>query len=104
MNEAKLEQAIQRKGLTAPRLTPSDIDALIRQARYHVFAGTTVTVCCITLANGFTVVGDSACASPENFDEEIGREIAFNNARDNIWALAGYALRENLADTEATNV
>ena len=54
-------------------------------------------MCCLTLRNGFTVTGESACASPENFDAELGKKIARSNARDKIWALEGYALRERLA-------
>lgn len=97
MNEEQLlEQKIVDKGLTAPRITPAQVDATIVRAQYYVFPDTTLTVCCLHLANGFTVTGESACASPENFDEEIGREIAFKQARDKIWALEGYALRTAL--------
>lgn len=97
MNEQAIEQEIQDKGLTAPRLTPDAIDATIASEDYHVFPGTTLTVCCLTLRNGFTVTGESACASPENFDAELGQKIARQNAREKIWALEGYALRERLA-------
>jgi hypothetical protein len=54
-------------------------------------------VCCLTLKNGFTVTGESACASPENFDAELGRKIAFKNAREKIWQLEGYLLKEKLS-------
>lgn len=97
MNEAQVEKEIQEKGLTAPRVTPAQIDGAIRSEDYHVFGGTALTVCCLTLANGFTVTGESACASPENFDAELGRKIARDNARQKIWALEGYALRNKLA-------
>ncbi len=50
----------------------------------------------MTLENGFTVTGESACASPENFDAEIGKKIAYDNAREKIWLLEGYLLKENL--------
>jgi hypothetical protein len=96
-DEAAIEQEIQRKGLNAPRLTPADIDAAIAGEQYHVFLGTTLTVCCLTLSNGFCVTGESAAASPANFDEELGRKIAFKNAREKIWALEGYRLRSRLA-------
>lgn len=86
------------KGLTAPRLSPEKIDAVITGEDYHVFPGTTLTVCCLKLRNGFAVTGESATASPENFDVELGRKIARSNARDKIWALEGYALRERLAE------
>lgn len=96
-DEEKIEQEIQAKGLTAPRLTPADIDRQIVAEQYHVFLGTTLTVCCLTLGNGFTVTGESAAASPENFDEEIGRRIARENARQKIWPLEGYTLRNELS-------
>ena len=96
-DEAEIERQIQDKGLNAPRLSPADIDSLLGDAQYHVVPGTTVTVCAITLLNGFVVVGTSAAASPANFDEDIGRQIAYRNAREQVWALAGYALRDKLA-------
>lgn len=94
--EAEIEEKIQDKGLTAPRLTPEYIDKIIKAVDFYVFPGTCLTVCCMTLENGYTVTGESACASPENFDPEIGREIAAKNARDKIWPLEGYLLREQL--------
>ena len=97
MNEQAIEHEILAKGLTAERVTPERVDEVIVSEAYHVFPGTTVTVCCLTLRNGFTVVGESACASPQNFDAELGRKIARGNARDKIWMLEGYALRERLA-------
>ena len=97
MNEKQVEQEIQDKGLTAARVTPETVDATITGEDYHVFPGTTLTVCCLTLRNGFTVTGESACASPENFDADLGKKIARQNARDKIWALEGYALRERLS-------
>lgn len=96
MSETEIENEIQAKGLNAPRLTPADIDAVIAGEQYHVFDGTTLTVCCLTLRNGFTVTGESAAASPENFDREIGKKIARQNARDKIWALEGYRLKQQL--------
>lgn len=94
--ESSIEQEIQAKGLNAPRLTPDSIDAVIVAEQYHVFEGTTLTVCCLHLKNGFTVTGESASASPENFDADIGRKIARTNARGKIWALEGYLLRQHL--------
>ena len=96
MNETAIEQEIQQKGLIAPRLTPDDIDAVIASEQYHVFTGTTLTVCCLTLKNGFAVTGESAAASPENFNEGVGKKIAHQKARDKIWALEGYLLRQRL--------
>ena len=56
-----------------------------------------LTFCVLVLRNGFTVTGESACASPENFNAEIGRKIARQNAVQKIWPLMGFALREKLA-------
>lgn len=95
-SEKEIEAEIQAKGKTAPRLTPDLIDAAIKGEDYHVFSGTTLTVCCLTLRNGFAVTGESAAASPANFDQEIGRKIARENARQKIWAFEGYLLRERL--------
>ena len=96
-DEKAIEVEIQAKGLNAPRLSPEKIDVVIVGEDYHVFPGTTLTVCCLKLRNGFTVTGESAAASPENFNEEIGRKIARSNAREKIWALEGYLLREKLS-------
>lgn len=97
MSEQAIENEIQAKGLNAPRLNPQHIDGTIVGEAYHVFEGTTLTVCCLTLRNGFNVTGESAAASPENFDVEIGRKIARQNAREKIWALEGYLLKEKLS-------
>lgn len=99
-DEAATEAETQAKGLNAPRLTPQLIDDAIVAEAYHVFPGTTLTVCALTLRNGFQVVGESAAASPANFDEQIGRKIARDNARGKIWQLEGYLLRQRLADAD----
>lgn len=96
MNEAQLEKEIVAKGLAAARVTPEQIDAVIAKEQYYVFPDTTLTVCALTLLNGFQVVGESACASPENFDAEIGRRLARTDARNKIWALEGYLLKQKL--------
>lgn len=124
MTEQNIEQEIQAKGLTAPRVTPDDIEANIVSEHYFtardgrrgaIADGTYVgrerprpaeedlaaldllTFCVLVLRNGFTVTGESACASPENFDAEIGRKIARQNAIQKIWPLMGYELRSKLA-------
>jgi hypothetical protein len=101
MNEQQLEEEIVAKGLTAPRLSPEHIDAQIIGEAYYVFPDTTVTVCLLTLTNGFQVTGESACASPENFNEAIGRSVARGNARDKVWQLEGYRLKQHLWLSEA---
>ena len=95
IDDQKLEYEIQNKGLNAPRLTPAHIDSTIKDINYHRLTDV-LTVCVLTLMNGFTVTGESACASPENYNEEIGNKVAFENARDKIWMLEGYLLKEKL--------
>lgn len=94
MSEQSIELEIQEKGLNEARITPADIDAVIRDEKYHVIPGTTTTVCCLVLRNGFTVLGESSCVSAKNFDEEIGRKIAREEARNKIWVLEGYLLKQ----------
>jgi len=122
MNAAtEIENEIQAKGLTAPRITPADIEAAIVSEHYFTAADGVVgtaaedghtlgphpdaaivslqllTFCVLVLKNGFTVTGESACASPENFNAEIGRKIARQKAVEKIWPLEGYLLKEKLA-------
>ncbi len=162
MDDQTIEQEIQAKGLTAPRITPADIEANIaaeyfftaeqavsgvtgdmvgrflawrlpkdfapdggisfeesawwpsgtnllhagqaKEMLEHVIGGSPVmpglsllTFCVLVLRNGFTVTGESACASPENFDAELGRKIARQNAVAKIWPLMGYELRSQLS-------
>lgn len=93
-----VEQEIQAAA-TAPRITTEHIERCIVRAQYHVFPGTTVTVCALHLQNGFVITGESACASPANFNAELGRRIAYDNAKEKIWMLEGYLLRERLSGT-----
>lgn len=108
MTDQTIEQEIQAKGLTAPRVTPDDIAANIVGEYFFTADQATngcpqldalrlLTFCVLVLKNGFTVTGESACASPENFDAEIGRKIARQNAVGKMWPLMGYALKERIA-------
>ena len=121
MSDNSIEQEIQAKGLTAPRITPADLEANIAGETYFtaadgvlgayhnhdgVYQGTDahnesyalLTFCVLVLRNGFTVTGESACASPENFNAELARQIARDNAIDKIWPLEGYLLKQSLHD------
>lgn len=117
MSDAEIEKEIQAKGLTAPRVTPADIEANIASEHYFTAAEgcagacnmnvrpdgwvtplNLLTFCILVLKNGFTVTGESACASPENFDAEVGRKIARQNAVGRIWPLMGYELRSRLTN------
>jgi hypothetical protein len=82
--------------MTKNYLTPEDIEAAIQNEQYYVFPGTTTTVCCLTIKYGFTVIGQSACVDPDNFNAEIGKEIAREDAVNKIWPLEGYALAIDL--------
>ena len=119
----EIEQEIQAKGLTAPRITPADIEANIASEHYftaregragaleaETYVGRErpvkdnfdlapldlLTFCVLVLRNGFTVTGESACASPENFDAEVGRKVARANAVNKVWPLMGYELKSKL--------
>ena len=126
-NNQTIEAQIQAKGKTAARVTPADIEANIVSEHYFTAADGVIgaaasqsksentvmamvtfkecdapslgllTFCVLVLRNGFTVTGESACASPENFDAEIGRKIARQNAVQKIWPLMGHELRTKLA-------
>lgn len=105
LTDQEIEQEIQEKGLTASRVTPDMIDALLAGVIYHVHIvpNTTTTIATAIMANGFTVAtGTSACTSPENFDKALGEKIAMDNARklarDKLWELEGYRLKRNLED------
>jgi len=93
--EKTTEELLQEKGLNAPRLTPALVEAKIVKAEFHTLTDV-LTVCVLTLQNGFTVTGESACASPANYNKEIGEKIARENAADKIWALEGYLLKQRI--------
>lgn len=120
MQDKQIEKEIHAKGLTAPRVTQAAIEENIASEHYFTaldgVAGhhgglpdpypdalRLLTFCVLVLKNGFTVTGESACASPENFDEEIGRKIAHQNAVAKIWPLMGYQLREQLFQMSQPN-
>ncbi len=116
MTDAQIEREIQDKGLTAPRVTAEYVESRIRAQFFFTgregvaltgFNGAQLkylpaldllTFCVLVLANGFTVTGESACASPENFDADIGRKIARANAVAKIRPLEGYLLKTHMAD------
>lgn len=95
-NEQSIEQEIQSKGLNAPRLTPEDIDKAIVGETYTNLPDGRTVICQLTLRNGYTVDGKSACVSKENFNQEIGNNISRQNAREKIWELEGYLLKQKL--------
>lgn len=94
--EEQIEQEIQDKGLNAPRLTPDMIDDTIVDEYYHIIPSMALTLCVLSLKNGFTVTGETTAISVANFDEALGRKVARENARKKVWALEGYLLKEKL--------
>lgn len=100
MDDFEIEQKLQAKGLNAPRVTPEAVVANINNieiVKYIAKSGQVLRWAVITMKNGFAVTGKpSASVSPENDDEEIGERIAIDNARNEIWPLMGYALKESL--------
>ena len=97
MSEQEVEAMIQAKNLNAPRVTPDRINALIERVTHNFSVLGTSTFCHAFLDNRFLLAtGHSACVSPENFDPEIGRKIAYENMvkpmRDKLWELEGYRL------------
>lgn len=114
-DDGAIEQEIVAKGKLAPRVTSADIEANIASEWYFTAAEATgmvegtgpdcralglLTFCVLVLRNGFTVTGESACASPANFDAEIGRKIARANAVNKVWPLLGFRLKDQLAGQE----
>lgn len=123
MNRSKTEEAIKAAGLTAERVTIEQMEAEIESEHYFTAADgvlgelasdgvlptpyerenlpTTLkllTFCVLVLKNGFTVTGKSACASPDNFNAEIGRKIARENAIESMWPLFGFRLRDKISE------
>jgi len=99
----QIEQEILAKGLTAPRVTPANIEDNIADIEYvkHVSKGGQVLRwAVITTKNGFAVVGNpSASVSPANDNEDIGQKVALDNSKQELWPLMGYALKETLFKT-----
>lgn len=122
--DEQIENEIQSKGLTAPRVTPADIEANIASEHYftardgrlgaltnEAYVGRErpvegnadlaplglLTFCVLVLRNGFTVTGEAYCADPAKFNAETGRIEARQNAVQKIWPLMVYELRSKLA-------
>lgn len=100
-NDQSIEQEIQKKGLTAPRVTLADLNANIADTEIvkHVSkTGQVLRWAILTTQNGFAAVGKpSVSVSPENDNAEIGEKVAIDNSRSELWPLMGYALRSKLA-------
>lgn len=90
----------QRDSLLTSRpersVTVSHLESKIADREFSRVGGGTLTICVVTLSNGFQVVGKSACAHPENYNQELGEKIAYDDAFKQLWALEGYLLKEVL--------
>lgn len=120
-----LQHAVTHALGAGPKITPADIEAQIKSCIFvNAFEAAVwkqganknagmpgesavafvpwelqvLTICLMVLKNGFTVVGKSACVSPENYDRPLGEKIAREDAIDQIWPLMGYALRDKIAE------
>lgn len=96
-NQDDIVREVPAKGLTAPRVTADMVEDEIVGVEFHIFDDTCMTVCCLTLRNGFAVIGASSSVSPENFNQELGEKIAYGRACDAIWPLLAFRLRDELA-------
>ncbi|TNH75369.1 hypothetical protein CF142_06130 [Aeromonas caviae] len=109
--DAEMERDIEALGLTAPRVTPDQIEAMMRGVRYEVqvVPGTTTTLATAIAANGFTLaIGMTACADPANFNAELGAKYAIKDAeakaRQDLWKLEGWRLKCHLEEMSWTRV
>jgi len=120
---SSIQEDIEARASVAPRVTPTDVEAEIVSEHYftaydgrqgaimhETYSGrerpagdgsdltplTLLTFAVLVLRNGFTVTGESACASPQNFDADIGRRVARQNAVNKVWPLLGFRLRDRL--------
>lgn len=98
MTDHDIENEIKEKGLTAKRVTLESINAAIESEQYIVPVGTNMTICLLKMDNGFVVYGESACISAKNFDAELGKKIARQNAIDKLWPLMGFHLAYDCHD------
>jgi len=116
MNIFSIRNKSVDKGKTEPRVTPEDLEDCIVSCYFFTAANgicdeerengrpeavleeslNLLTFCVLVLRNGFTVTGESACVSSENFDADIGKQIARENAKQKLWPLLGYNLRQEL--------
>lgn len=90
LNHSDLHESLR----TDHRVTPEYITSRIQQVAFTVLDGTTVTLCNLTLDNGFSVRGESACVYEEHFDEQVGQKLAYHDALHKLWPLFGFLLAE----------
>ena len=115
-NSLQATDAASEAVAVAPRVRLADIEAAIEGVYYttaqralsdevieidHLAQLSLLTICVVVMRNGFTVIGKSAPASPENFNADLGKRLAYEDAVRQLWPLMGFALRERLSETAA---
>lgn len=101
MSNEQIERDIEAQGLPAPRVTLAHVESVIVGETFTVLPSGKVMVCEITLANGFTVRGEAASVSRENFNEVIGRKVSRERAVQQVWMVEGYLLQQRLWEQAA---
>lgn len=94
--EQHIEIAEKLAAQTAPKVTPEHLKSIIVREEYYQVPDTMLIICTLVLKNGFTVTGEDACVSPENFIKEVGQQYAYQNAFNKLWPLEGYLLASKL--------
>lgn len=92
--DAELQKQADERG--AVFINESKLAASIAKVDFILHPGSQLTICVITMQNGYTVTGESACADPKMFDKEVGEKFAFAAAERKVWPLLGYALKDEL--------
>lgn len=93
LSPSQLQEQLD-KSPSGVRVTKTMIERRIKDVSYFALPGTTVTICSITLDNGFSVRGESACVDPKNFNADIGQTYAYNDAFDKLWPFFGFLIAE----------
>jgi len=83
------------------KVTPQRVEDNILAVQFHHFVGTTLITCCITLKNGFTVTGESACANSDDFDKRLSKRLAFSKAKDKIGELLAFRICDDVTADES---
>lgn len=84
------------------RLSINDIEAVIFKEEYLVQGE--YTICILELKNGYKVSGTSSCVDPKNFDAELGKKLSREAARNKIWPLEGYLLKQRMYEGKVTSI
>lgn len=98
-DEILTESTITDNRNKSTMITDDKISEVIEKVEYQRI-GRKTTICCLTLKNGFEVIGTSACVDPENFNEELGKKYAYEVAKNDVKEFEGYRLQSELGDKE----